>query len=261
MTQALQRATFNRSGLVRILSESLPDTGAPQYDFGEKLGQWLDFPDALSLSAALASAEKPALAPLTGTANTLPQQLERVRRSLAEAIRNDGVFPADGERDAPRLRFPTPLPQATVESAADFTPYHRYYLAHQRDMSTAIAALRGNARKALAQASPAGRRLAELDTAFDAILNTRERNLLATVPMLLARRFAELFREHGAALAGGEDDPATWTQPGSWLETFCRDAQAVLLAELELRLKPVAGLIAAGAAPADGNAPTRETPP
>ena len=47
-----------------------------------------------------------------------------------------------------------------------------------------------------------------------------------------------------AALVG-EDDPATWTQAGSWLEAFCHDAQTVLLAELELRLKPVVGLIAA----------------
>lgn len=260
MTQTLQRATFNRSGLVRILSESLPDTGSPHYDFGEKLGQWLDFSDALNLSAALGSPEKPALAPLSAAINTLPQQLERVRRNLGDAIRNDGVF-TDDAGEPPRQRFPTPLPQATADGASDFTPYHRYYLAHQRDMSSAIGALRGNVRKALAQAAPAGRRLADLDATFDTILNTRERNLLATIPMQLARRFAELYREHQATLAGAADDPANWTTPGSWLETFCRDAQAVLLAELELRLKPVAGLIAAHATLSAGQPPSRETPP
>ncbi len=57
-------------------------------------------------------------------------------------------------------------------------------------------------------------------------------------------------------LAG--DDPADWTQPGSWLEAFCQDTQAVLLAELELRLKPVAGLIAALGAASDNTPPVTQ---
>ena len=44
---------------------------------------------------------------------------------------------------------------------------------------------------------------------------------------------------------GSIDAPAEWSLPGSWLEAFCRDTQAVLLAELELRLKPITGLVAA----------------
>ena len=52
MTRGLQRATFNRSALVRLLSEVAPETSDPKYDFGERLGQWLDFSDALTLSPA-----------------------------------------------------------------------------------------------------------------------------------------------------------------------------------------------------------------
>ena len=37
--------------------------------------------------------------------------------------------------------------------------------------------------------------------------------------------------------------PGWWLQPGAWLHTFCQDMRAVLLAELELRLQPVAGLL------------------
>jgi hypothetical protein len=74
----------------------------------------------------------------------------------------------------------------------------------------------------------------------------RERNLLANIPILLARRFTQRYQEHQATLAPGSiDDPAAWTSPGSWLEAFCHDTQAMLLAELDLRLKPASGLIAA----------------
>lgn len=246
MTPGLQRTTFNRSGLVRILSEITPEPVDPKYDFGERLGQWLDFSDALALFSALnADAARHAPSPASGAAahaSPLAEQLDRVRETLGASIRNDGVF----TEGSARIRFPTPLPQATAKEAADFSPYHRYYLAHQRDMASAIAALRGNARKALAARSPAHRQLAELDANFDNILIARERNLLGNIPILLARRFAQRHQEYQAALPpDANDDPAHWTAPGSWLEAFCQDTQAMLLAELDLRLKPAAGLIAA----------------
>jgi hypothetical protein len=246
MTRGLTRTTFNRSGLVRILSGTLPEAVDPKYDLGERLGQWLDFTDALALSSVLnneTGAASAVHATATPAASALQEQLARVRRNLSESILNDGVYTG---AETARIRFPVPLPQATAESAADFLPYHRYYLAHQRDMSGGIGALRGNARQALAKVSAAHRQLAELDVAFEKALTTRERNLLATIPMLLARRFAQRHQEYRDTLTDyASDDPATWAAPGGWLEAFCRDTQTVLLAELELRLKPVAGLIAA----------------
>lgn len=245
MTSRLPRTTFNRSGLVRILSETIPEPHDPKYDFGERLGQWLDFSDALALFSVLNSGTEGTSAAHANTnsaAQSLRDQLARVRRQLSESILNDGVFGTE----AARIRFPVPLPQATAESAADYSPYHRYYLTHQRDMNTSIGALRGNARKILAETSPSHRQLADLDATLEKALAGRERNLLGTIPMLVARRFAQRYQEHRDALSeAASDEPANWTQPGSWLEAFCRDAQAVLLAELELRLKPVAGLIVA----------------
>ena len=241
MTRGIQRATFNRSALIRILSETLPEAPDPKYDFGDRLGQWLDFSDALALFSVLntkVGSDRPA----TPTNADMPAQLARVRSHLSESIHNDGVF-----NEGPvRIPFPSPLPNATPDSAADFSPYHRYYLAHQRDMSGAITALRANARKALAGQSAAGRQLADLDAAFEKFLSGRERNLLSNIPIMLGQRFSQRYAEHRATLGSTtDDDPACWTQAGSWLEAFCHDIQAVLLAELELRLKPVVGLIAA----------------
>jgi hypothetical protein len=257
MTRGLQRATFNRSALVRVLSDTLPEAPDPKYDFGERLGQWLDFSDALTLFSVLNS-EAGSSTPIASANSDLPAQLARVRRNLSDSIRNDGVF---GSEPA-RIPFPTPLPNATPESAAEFSPYHRYYLAHQRDMNGAITALRANARKALAGQSAAGKQLADLDAAFEKFLSVRERNLLSNIPIMLGKRFDQRYAEHRAALADhSADDPTTWTQPGSWLEAFCHDAQTALLAELELRLKPVVGLIAGLNAALGSASETKETKP
>ncbi len=259
MTRELQRATFNRAALVRVLSDTLPEVPDPKYDFGERLGQWLDFSDALTLFSVL-NTEAGSGMHIASVNSDLPAQLARVRRNLSDSIHNDGVFSADSACTPARIPFPTPLPNATPASAADFSPYHRYYLAHQRDMNSAITALRANARKALAGQSAAGKQLADLDAAFEKFLSVRERNLLSNIPIMLGKRFDQRYAEHRAALTDEfandtADDPTTWTQPGSWLEAFCHDVQTVLLAELELRLKPVAGLIAA----LGSSAETKET--
>lgn len=264
MTRGLQRATFNRSALVRILSDHNPEATDPKYDFGERLGQWLDLADALTLYSVLNSeaGNGTSVPPADGD---LPAQLVRVRRSLSESIRSNGVFSFDPAgvppSTPPRIPFPTPQLKTATDNVADFAPYHRYYLAHQRDMNAAITELRANARKALAGQSAAGRQLAELDAAFENVLSARERNLLANIPLLLGKRFDRHYAEHRAAIARNTaaDDPAAWTQPGSWLEAFCHDTHAVLLAELELRLKPVAGLIAALIATPGSASATNET--
>ena len=211
---------------------------------GERLGHWLDFNDAMALFGALNGAAQPASAkaPPVGDEATLREDFARVRGWLVEGISVDGVF----NPGKARIKLPTPAPQASAESAADFSPYHRYYLSHQREMTAAIGPLRVNARAALASLAPSGQRLAALDAVMEETLAPRERNLLGTIPLLLAKRFEQLVVAHRQGLAADvEDDPARWLEPGGWLAAFCRDLQAVLLAEVDFRLQPVAGLIEA----------------
>ncbi len=230
----LPRTSFNSPRLVRLLAELTgePATG-PKQSFAERLGLWLDLNDAIALSGALAAA-----APAPGTAAGasgaagLREDFARVRAALAESIGADGVAGAGPAR----IRWPAPAAGATAETAADFTPYRRYYAAHQREMESAIGLLRSRARQALAACSPALARLAGLDAVLEKALGERERSLLAGVPQLLERRGRALCQ---AALAAGE--------PASWLPAFRRDLQAVLFAELEVRLLPVAGLVEAAA--------------
>lgn len=163
-----------------------------------------------------------------------------MRGALLDSINTDGVL-TPGKA---RIRLPAPAWHASTPGAADYLPYHRYYLAHQRDMGAAIAPLRASVRAGLAQRAPALRQLAALDGVLDQALAPRERSLLATVPQLLGRHFEQLHQAHRSALPT-PDDPARWLQPGAWLHTFCQDMRVVLRAELELRLQPVAGLLEA----------------
>ena len=275
MTQAVSRTRFNSAGLVRILAElAVADVADPKQTFAERLGEWLDFKDALALYSALNSAAAGAPS-RAAPAAALRGQLVQVRGELAAAVAAAGTTQPGGTN----LALPTPLPNAAPESAADFAPFHRYYLAHQRAMAAAVSPLRASARAALAGRSAALRQLAALDAVFDQALAAREASLLATVPVLLGKRFAHLYAAHrrereaaapdvagqaapdaagqaatAGAAATGEgapgagappDDPARWMQPGGWLVRFCAEMQRVLLAELDLRLMPVAGLVAA----------------
>ncbi len=244
MARGLPRTSFNSSRLVRLLADfSVTEVAEAKQPFAERLGLWLDFTDAMALYSALHENVGNGATTQASANPAIEEEFVRLRHALAESIATDGVLKTGNVR----IKLPTPAAHLAVESAADFSPYHRYYLAHQRDMAAGIGPLRGKARAALAGQSPASQRLAALDAVMDQAMATRERNLLAMVPLLLAKRFEHLYKAHQAAR--GEtpvaDDPAQWMQTGGWLAAYCRDMQAVLLAELDLRLEPVAGLIEA----------------
>jgi hypothetical protein len=99
-------------------------------------------------------------------------------------------------------------------------------------MEVAIGPLRGRLRAVLAGRSPDMARLAALDAVMEQVLGAQEHRLLATLPALLEKHFVRL-RD-----AGGDD----------WRTVFQRDLQGVLLAELDIRLQPVEGLLEALAA-------------
>lgn len=254
MAQGLPRTGFNRSRLVRALAgQAVEDVPESKQSFADRLGQWLDFNGALSLYSVLnAGTEGAVQGPSVAlTAAAAREEFARVRGGLVDSIAADGAL----KPGKARIALPVPAPQAANESAADFAPYHRYYLAHQRDMNASIGPLRAHVRAALAAHSPALKRLAALDGVMEQALEARERKLLATVPGRLAKRFEQLLGAHRAAQADTQADPRTstqaadepdrWMQPGGWLAGFCAEMQAVLLAELEVRLQPIAGLIEA----------------
>jgi hypothetical protein len=215
--------------------------------FAEKLGLWVGFTDAIILRAAHdANHANPSGSPAgqsCAAREAIAEEFTRVRTSLVQAITN--IHAASGART--RIALPLPKAGMSFEDAIAFEPYRRYHLAHQRDMELHIRPLRAKVRETLAKASPAMRQLADLDAAFDGILSERESKLLSTLPPLLENRFKQLLQVHQLAHADSPtaDNPDLWMKPGGWLARFSSELQAVLLAELDMRLQLTEGLMEA----------------
>ena len=250
MTRALPRTNFNSSRLIRFLADlavvDIPETGQ---DFAEKLALWLDFTDAITLSAVHnVSLPDTSFAGISGADASLLDEFALARAGLVNRI-TQSCLPNDGGGSATRLKLPAPPPDASIdpqrEIAVAYEPYRRFYLAHQREMELNIGPLRDRVRKVLTRTSAPLGKLAALDEALGKTLSDRESRLLASVPMLLEKRFGQLREAHRQALLanGQADEPARWMQPRGWLAIFCGELQSILLAELDLRLQPATGLI------------------
>lgn len=217
---------FSSSRLVRLLGDWSPvDAKASRQDFAERLGLWLDVSDAITLHAAHQSLPSQTVARATvadaGKTWAVEDEFQRVRSALVKAIAASLAPPTAAPRAQPAT------PPVIADADATFAPHHQRYLDLQRQMVLRIDALRDHVRQALSRTSPALAQLALLDSVLDQMLGKREQKLLATVPALLEKRFEQLRQ----------------TQGGPWLDTFGHDMHTALLAELDLRLQPVMGLV------------------
>ena len=248
MTRSLTRTNFPSSRLIRTLADlAILDVVEPEMAFAEKLGSWVAYTDAITLSTALNASPSSLQNGIRGTPSTadlsLNNEVARVRASLVSLItQSDSLKLGQARIERPEPEFELPLKVATA-----YAPYRRYYSAHQREMESRIRPLRIQVREALAKSSPALKQLAALDAALDGVLGEREGKLFATVPVLLQRRFTHLFKAHQQKLADTQKDdkPDLWMIRGAWLARFCQELEAVLLAELDVRLEPTSGLIEA----------------
>ena len=230
-------STFSSSSLVRLLGDWAPmDAPAPGMDFAERLSLWLNAFDAIGLQAAHQSIRAittvaPAAVVTSSAARPpragdLAEDLRRVRAALGSAIARE------------------PIPAGPAAPSDGYGPYRQRHLELQRRMEQMIAPLRDHVRQALCRISPRLRQLAALDAVVEHVIAPREQALLPTAAALLQRRYEQLRQAHRQELeaAGQQDEPAGGHGEG-WLDLFDRDWRRALLAEVDLRLEPVAGLI------------------
>jgi hypothetical protein len=230
---------------------AIVDAVEPGNAFAEKLGLWIHFADAITLSAVHNDdiASRPGMhAKIHHEAQTIARaavgiEFERTQTTLINSIMKS-CSPNSGKT---AIKLPIPMLALPMDLAAAYAPYRRFYEAHQRDMALSIQPLRVHIRQALGKASARRKKLADLDATLENVLRARENQLLSKVPVLLKKRFEQLFKAHQQTLLNTRqaDDPAAWTQAGAWLARFCNDMQTLLLAELELRLQPSVGLMEA----------------
>ena len=238
----MSRTNFNSSTLVRLLAQATgAGVGAPRTDLAEQLSQWLSAFDAVALHGILQSvpahrvAPGASAAPADATQTALAEALQRTRASLTATITRRGEAPtgvARKTRTPPPRRPVVPVPPVTEATPAeDYGSYFKRHLALQREMALKIAPLRQQARQVLARSAPGLRPLAALDALMEQALGEREHRLLGQVPALLEKRYEQL-------------------RTGPGLSSFDGEWEAIVLAEMHLRLQPVVGMMEAwGASP------------
>lgn len=273
MLQAPQRTGLSGPTLIRLLTR-LTDVDVPEsrQPLSDHLSQWLGWTDAIALSAALNN-RPPAIAPGARTFSSAEErECERVRTTLADAIASDTAATAAKRLMPGQVSAKVAALQA---DDADYSNFRQRYLSLQHTMETSIGNLRSRLRGMVAARTPEMTRLAVVDAIMDRALLPRERTLLGAIPKLLQAHFDRLRRAEQAALeaadeaqaladapqadadapadaqadaavpAGAAPQPALPAPtPGAWLETFRKDMRSVLLAELDVRLQPVEGLLA-----------------
>ena len=246
MSRAQPRARLHSSRLLRFLAEkSLVDAAADLGDVGQRLGDWLDFRHAIALQSFIGAVDDPNAELAQPTARVDPQVLRerfaQVRAALEHSIAQ-GSVPAPG---LPRIEMPQAELDQPIDPKTAFDPFRRFCTGHQRQMDNIIRSLRAQLRGMLGKGTAPHQQLAALDTIMDSILVEREARLLGHWPSDLEKRFGKALKQHLKQLvdAAEQDEPAPRSTP--WLAPMCEDMRAALLAELDLRLQPVLGLIEA----------------
>lgn len=263
LPRSILKSGLNSSRLVRLLADLTADVAAvaatSKQSFAEKLGLWLDWPDAISLAAALNSESSASLpvgragghsgaqSAVRSAENAVLLDYVRVRTELVDAMLSDPVLTTDPQVTKRSTPAPVVLKRSAPEHAPEFSTYRRVHLQHQRAMAAALGPLRSQVRVGLSRVSPALGRLAALDTVLDEALGARERHLFAKVPVVLEKHFDRLRKAHQAeqAQAAGGRLPDGSAPAAAWLADYCKAMQAVMLAELELRLQPIEGMLEA----------------
>ena len=215
------------------------DAEASRQDVAERLGQWVGVTDAITLHAehqSIASVGTTPASALRLTGSLGPEaSLSQSRAELVSAIMAGDAAGASVSAGA------------ATGNGGSYAPYRKRYLELQRHLELRVAALRAQIRQALSMASPELAQLARLDAVVEQMLGDRAQKLLSTVPVLLEKRFGDLRKNHPSH-AGAETQaagPGVAAQPDDWRQVFGKDFQQVLLAELEVRLQPVVGLVEA----------------
>ena len=238
--------SFNSAPLVRLLASfDIANAADSSQTFAERLGLWVAWTDAIALSGALNGAPSAQAADAnsggSGGAVTAIEQFRRVRKDLAESIVHDVMF--SGTQVGNTAAAASVTDATDGESDFDFATYRRHYLAHQRSMEERVGELRQQVRTAVSDVSPALGRLAALDAVMEHALAAHQRRVLAKVPGMLERCFKGLrkLRLQAPSQAGDADASTVATRPLNAGQAM----QSVLLAELEIRLQPVQGMIEA----------------
>lgn len=247
MSQSASPTLSDRSRLVRLLtgmSDSKFSDG--DYNLAEQLGRIISLSDSISLSRSLGqlsrqAGDNPSLEP-HGDVNAVQKDVLVAREKMMRTVINSFA----DQTSSSGIQLPSVSTGTKAEALKTYEPYQRFYSMHQAEMAGSIQTLRLTVRASISRVSSDLRQLAELDQIINDSIAAHNGKLFNVTPKLLQQRFKELLGAHQQS-QGSRDttEPLDWLKPGAWLSVFYKELQELLLAELDVRLQPVLGLLEA----------------
>lgn len=213
-------------------------TTLPSPPLPARLGQWIDWRHAVALSAALDARPSPPPGEASPCTPAEDGACARLRAVLVKAIEGDRAFSLTAPSSAPAHGKEA----GAEDEAPDYAFFRQRYMALQQVMEAEIGHLRGRVRGMVARHAASLQQLAAMDAVMERALGRHERALLSALPEMLGKHFE---RQRLAALEATPAEPSTRRAPTAWLDHFRTDMQRLLLAELDIRLQPAEGLLAA----------------
>ena len=242
MTQTQAQSAPQSSRLVSFLQDLAASKVALTHkNFTDKLGQLIDLTDSIALSESLRGLSR--IQFVSGSAPQLGLQEEflQSRRGMIEFIARSFTPGA--------VALPFSLPKldeaALQDESTGYQPYLKFYALHQSDMEFRVQRLRLKIRQQVAGHSRELAQLVALDEALADALSAQSRKLFAQIPRLLGSRFDYLRQQQFETNAASKQNPQLWLEADGWLQKFYREMQGLLLAELDVRLQTVVGLVEA----------------
>ena len=238
------------SNIVKLLqewntSEAVPLGG----DWLDQLSRWLGPADAITLSASHQLMRDTATARQSSDdvarSVNLDLELRNVRADLLKAI-----GPPQQAKSRDMRTGGTDKTIEPMEGIQDYSGYRQRYAEFQRRVEWRVDPLRKHCRRVLSESCARLQKLADLDVTLEHIFAAREKAMFNKIPAILERRFVDRKSEYLSTLTlvvtdDPEQPPEVNRKSLAWVCKFEQDFHAIISAELDARLEPIAGMIEA----------------
>jgi len=250
MAQTSSSKLLDRSRLEGLLVElSDANLHGADYNLAERLSYMMGVAASLNLARSLKMLSNGvadyAAEPYALIESDVMSECQRMMSAITVSfVAQTNSSINDDQPSEAQLKVPSAL-GLRLDSLQTYEPYQRFYLAHQAEMALGLQALRVRIRKSLSGVSVELRQLAELDAVLDENLAGHTRKLFNVIPTLLGQRFHALLDKQGEITGDNDDELEQWLKPNGWLAIFYHDMRELLLAEFDVRLQPILGLLEA----------------
>ena len=242
----IQTSLLDRSRLEALLIElSSAKFHSGEYNLAERLSYLIGVSGSIKLARSLNELPTSVEKNYKADGESLDDEVVKTCQEMILTITSSFVeTEGNDDRDA-QLTLPSSN-GLRLEALRVYTPYQRCYIAHQTEMALGLQVLRERVRKNLAVTSIELHQLAKLDEILDEDLVVHTRRLFNVIPKLLEQRFHFLLQEHRQKQdKNRRDELDQWLLPDGWLTLFYNDMREMLLAEFDVRLQPILGLLEA----------------